>query len=89
MRSQKQLADPDGAYLLNPTLPVVRLNKDSADSIRTQISGAPATQSGPGWTAHDLDLQAVLSVTSPPPEAVSVPSVVGYLAGYEFQTTTK
>ncbi len=89
VRSQKQLADPDGAYLLNPTLPVVRLNKDSADSIRTQINGAPATQSGPGWTAHDLDLQAVLSVHLTPPEAVSVPSVVGYLAGYEFQTTTE
>lgn len=89
VRSQKQLVDSDGAYLSNPTLPVVRVNGDSAETIRTQITDAPETQSGIGWTAHDLDLQAALAVQLTPPEAVVVPSVVGYLAGYEFEATTE
>ncbi len=93
VQSQVQLANPDQLYLQKPTLPILRIRPEIAQSIVSQSGvnlsdlasgGARVSQRGPGWTAHDIDSSVRMSVQLAPPEVTTTPVVLGHLLGTDF-----
>ena len=73
VRSQLQLADPDGDYVRSPTLPIFRIRPAVADSLltpagvqldtlRRHLAGWPEAQSRP-WFVQELETQVMMSLT--------------------------
>jgi len=93
VRSQIQLADPDGAYLRQPNIPVFRIRPSVAGAMLEQGGGAPAdllsqdaevAQSGPGWFRRDLSATVRMSLSLSEPQSVEIPCLLGYQTGSDF-----
>jgi hypothetical protein len=93
VRSQVQLAYTDRLYLQKPTLPILRIRPEVAQSIVAQAGlnlsdlasgGIEKSQSGPGWFARDLDANVRMTVDLGPPEETTTPVVLGHLLGSDF-----
>jgi hypothetical protein len=93
IRSQIQLADPEGDYLQSPTIPIFRilphvaaeLVADELTSLTDFLAGeTPHDQSGTGWFTADLERQVTMSLSLGEVETVQVPSIIGYLPGSDL-----
>jgi hypothetical protein len=93
IRSQLQLADPDGDYVRLPTLPIFRIRPAVADSLlapagvkldtlRRQLVDWPEAQSQP-WFVQELETQVMMSLTLTEPEEIELVNVLGYLPGQD------
>jgi ABC-type dipeptide/oligopeptide/nickel transport system permease subunit len=93
VRSQRQVAGPAAAYLRSPTMPILRIRPEVAETIATDggsalsellVPGRGISQSGPGWFAKELGATVQLSVALSEPETVEIPCVLGYRFGSDF-----
>lgn len=93
LRSQSFLEDPDMDYLRRPRIPIFRLGykrlepilRAHALSLNDVFADATgAEQSGPGWFARELPLQAHVRLSLGDIEQIDVPSVLGYVPGSDF-----
>lgn len=80
-------------YLRSPTLPVVRINPDTAErmlesagvslsDVITQVDENLA--GGQQWSTYDLDLQAHLSIELQPADQTEAQTVLGYMEGTDY-----
>ena len=91
IHSQIQLADPDKQYLRQPTLPIFRLREETADlllqpaglALRPLLLNAAGDQSGPGWTAHELETRVAMSLRLETPQTAEIVHVLGFYPGYD------
>lgn len=93
LRSQVQLADPDGEYLSRPTLPIFRLTSQAADRILEQaglsVAGlisesAQVGESETGWHTHPLDVTVRMTLSLQDPQQVEIPCVLGFVPGSDY-----
>lgn len=93
IRSQIQLADPEGDYLESPTIPIFRiLPHVAADLVAADLTSltdflageTPQDQSGAGWFTADLKSQVTMSLALGEVETLQVPSIIGYLPGSDL-----
>ena len=93
VRSEVQLAYDDRLYLQKPTIPIMRIRPEVAQSIVAQaglnfadLSAGKAgiSQSGPGWKAIDLDARVRMNVDLGPAEQTTTPVVLGHILGSDF-----
>ncbi|MDX1436394.1 MAG: ABC transporter permease subunit [Anaerolineales bacterium] len=91
--SQNQLADPDGRYLIQPTLPIFRVKPSTAEAFLAEdelaiadlFEGHDHVQTGPGWFTRDLDISLDMSVELSEPVMTEIPSVLGFIPGTDFE----
>jgi hypothetical protein len=92
VRSQIQLADPDSDYLRSPNIPVFQVRPSVAEqflassgwTIEGLLDDDPAVQNETVYYTHDLNSQVHMSLTLTEPEAVQIPSVIGYIPGSDL-----
>jgi peptide/nickel transport system permease protein len=92
VRSQIQVADPNNDYLRNPTIPIFQVRPSVAAqlleptgwTIEGLLVDDPAIQNGKVYYTHALNSQVHLSLSLTEPEAVQVPSVIGYIPGSDL-----
>jgi hypothetical protein len=93
VRSQVQLAYDGQLYLQKPTIPILRVRPEVAQSIVAQAGlnlsdlgtgSAEISQHGPGWFAQDLDASVRMTVDLGPMEETTTPVVLGHLLGSDF-----
>jgi peptide/nickel transport system permease protein len=92
VRSQIQLAYPENDYLRNPTIPIFKVRPAIAQqlldpsgwTLEQLLDDDPAVLNGTPWYTHDLDSQMHMSLALSEPEAVQVPSVIGYIPGSDL-----
>ncbi|HJS28715.1 MAG TPA: ABC transporter permease subunit [Anaerolineales bacterium] len=95
--SQHQLADPEGRYLIRPTLPIFRIKPSAAEGVLAQagssldglFSGEGRAQAGRGWFARDLDLTVEMSLELDEPRTVEIPSALGFIPGSDFELSNE
>jgi hypothetical protein len=94
LRSQIQLADPEKNYLRNPTIPIFQLHEGTADTLlepagvtlrQLIMNEQSADQAGPGWFSHKVDIRVTMSLRLDTPAEVEIPSVLGFIPGYDDQ----
>lgn len=93
LRSQSFFRDPEKDYLRHPRIPMFRLGYKTLEPVFERV-GLPlrevfsdlasADQSGPGWFARDLQVQAHMYLSLGEIEPVGVASVIGYVPGSDF-----
>ena len=94
IRSQIQLADPVREYLAEPSLPVFRIRPEVADQILSQNgsnlpdlfnSRTGIQQRGDGWYTKLVDAIVQMEVSFNDPEEVTIPIVLGYRLGSDYE----
>jgi len=92
VRSQNQFADPEQVYLRPPHIPIFRIRPGVAAALlepaglsQADLFDGTADQRGSGWFARDLDTYAHLSLELGEPQTVTVPAVLGYLPGSDYE----
>ncbi|MFZ0547838.1 MAG: ABC transporter permease subunit [Candidatus Promineifilaceae bacterium] len=92
IRSQIQLAEPEGDYLRAPNIPIFRVRPSVAEQLVASsgwtldrlLGDSPAQGNGKVWYTYDLDSQVHMSLDLSEPESVQVPSVIGYIPGSDL-----
>ncbi len=93
IRSQVQLADPEGNYLESPTIPIFQIRPHVAASIVSAdltsltnfLTGNTShNQSGMGWFTADLERQVTMSLVLGEVETLQIPSIIGYIPGSDL-----
>ncbi|MCB8943643.1 MAG: ABC transporter permease subunit [Ardenticatenaceae bacterium] len=90
VRSQTHAANLD-SYNIQPHIPIFRIRPSVATTILntagqnlSTLTLANASQHGPGWMAHDLDVTIEMSLDLSAVENTAVPTILGYLPGSDF-----
>jgi peptide/nickel transport system permease protein len=92
IRSQIQLVNPNDDYLRNPTLPIFRVRpsigeqllEPSGWTLERLLEDDPVVENESVYHTYDLDTQVRMSLELSEPEAVQVPSVIGYVPGSDL-----
>jgi peptide/nickel transport system permease protein len=92
VRSQIQLADPNGLYLERPTIPVFRIRPAVLDELlETEgvtlddlLMEGQTDQIGPGWFARGLRTVVHMSLSLDEPQTVEIPNLLGFLPGTDY-----
>jgi ABC-type dipeptide/oligopeptide/nickel transport system permease subunit len=98
VRSQVQLADPAGAYLRRPNMPIFRIRPSAASAMLEQdgillsdlllpdvaSQDMAGSQTGSDWFTRDLNATVRMSLRLSEPQTVEIPCVLGYKIGSDF-----
>ena len=91
--SQTQVQDNLGKSLVQPTLPIFRIQPQVAQAILDQHGiraeelfdgAAQGAQAGPGWFTQDLNVKMRMSISLETPQEVELPCILGYLPGSDY-----
>ncbi len=94
IRSQIQLADPNLEYLAEPGVPIFRIRPEVATELLTQKginfanllnNQADIEQHGAGWYTKLLDITLLMEVSFDEPEEITIPIVLGYKLGSDYE----
>ena len=101
VHSQIQLAGDPGNYMRQPQLPIFQIRPNVAEAMLASaeltladifggdLASTQASQQGEGWVAQDLDVRVAMSLQLAPPEATTVPAVIGYLPGSDLDLSAE